>query len=53
LAGDAARFGEVLAGETSPGAWVLRIVGVLATLAVVWLAGRAARKALADQEGGL
>lgn len=48
LAGDAARFGEVLAGETSPGAWVLRIVGVLATLAAVWLAGRAARKALAD-----
>ena len=53
LAGDAARFGEVLAGETSPGAWVLRIVGVLATLAVVWLAGRAARKALADQEADL
>ena len=53
LAGDAARFGEVLAGETSPGAWVLRIVGVLATLAVVWLAGRAARKALADQGSDL
>ena len=35
------------------GAWVLRIVGVLATLAVVWLAGRAARKALADQEADL
>ena len=49
LAGDAARFGEVLAGETSPGAWALRIVGVLATVAAVWLAGRAARKALAEQ----
>jgi uncharacterized membrane protein YdjX (TVP38/TMEM64 family) len=53
LAGDAARFGEVLAGETSPGAWVLRIIGVLATVAVVWLAGRAARKALADEEADL
>jgi uncharacterized membrane protein YdjX (TVP38/TMEM64 family) len=53
LAGDAARFGEVLTGETSPGAWVLRIVGVLATLAVVWLAGRAARKALSDQGSDL
>ena len=49
LAGSAARFGEVLAGETSPQAWVLRVVGVLATVAVVWLVGRAARKAL--QEG--
>jgi uncharacterized membrane protein YdjX (TVP38/TMEM64 family) len=49
LAGSAARFGEVLAGETTPQAWVLRVVGVLATVAVVWLVARAARKAL--QEG--
>jgi uncharacterized membrane protein YdjX (TVP38/TMEM64 family) len=48
LAGDAARFGEVLAGEASAQAWILRVVGVLATVAVVWLVGRAARKALAD-----
>ena len=53
LAGDAARFGEVLAGETSAGAWILRIIGVLATLAAVWLAGRAARQGLADQGADL
>ena len=50
LAGSAARFGEVLAGETSAQAWVLGVVGVLATVAVVWLVGRSARKAL--QEAG-
>lgn len=46
LAGDAARFGEVLAGRTGAGTWILRILGLLATLASVWLAGRAARRAL-------
>jgi uncharacterized membrane protein YdjX (TVP38/TMEM64 family) len=30
LAGDAARFGEVLAGEASAQAWILRVVGVFA-----------------------
>jgi len=50
LAGSAARFGEVLAGEASVQAWLLRVVGVLATVAVVWLVGRSARKAL--QEAG-
>ena len=50
LAGSAARFGEVLAGETSAQAWVLRVVGVLATVGVVWLVARSARKAL--QEAG-
>ena len=48
LAGDVARFGEVLAGEASPGAWALRGVGVLSTIAVVWLVGRAARQALEE-----
>ena len=48
LAGDAARFGEVLAGETSAQGWVLRVVGVLATAGVVWLVGRSARKALQE-----
>lgn len=48
LAGDAARFGEVLAGETSTQGWVLRVVGVLATAGVVWLVGRSARKALQE-----
>ena len=46
LAGDVARFGDVLAGEASPGAWALRVVGVVATIAVVWLVGRAAQRAL-------
>lgn len=48
LAGDVARFGEVLAGRADPGTWALRIVGVLATVAAVWVAGRAAQKALHD-----
>ena len=49
LAGDAARFGEVLAGEASAQAWILRVVGVLATVGVVWLVGRAAKRALTDE----
>ena len=51
LAGDVARFGEVLGGEADAGTWVLRVVGVLATLAVVWLVSRAARRALEDSSG--
>jgi uncharacterized membrane protein YdjX (TVP38/TMEM64 family) len=46
LAGDVARFGEVLSGEADAGTWALRIIGLLATVAVVWLVGRAARRAL-------
>ena len=46
LAGDVARFGEVLGGEADAGTWVLRGGGVLATLAGVWLGSRAARRAL-------
>ena len=41
--------GEVLAGEASAQAWILRVVGVLATVAVVWLVGRAAKNALSDE----
>ena len=47
LAGDVARFGEVLSGGTDSFSWALRAVGVLATVAVVWLVSRAASKALA------
>jgi len=50
LAGDAARFGDVLAGRADAGTWLLRSAGVLATVAVVWLVGRAARRALDEQE---
>ena len=50
LAGDVARFGDVLSGEADPATWTLRIVGIVATVAVVWLVGRAARQALQDAE---
>ena len=47
LAGDVARFNTVLAGRADAGTWALRLVGLAATLAVVWIVGRAAQKALA------
>ena len=50
LAGDVARFGEVLSGEADLGTWILRIIGLLATVASVWLVGRAARRALQGVE---
>ena len=46
LAGDVARFGEVLSGEADLGTWALRIIGLVATVASVWLVGRAAQRAL-------
>ncbi|MCP9780972.1 MULTISPECIES: TVP38/TMEM64 family protein [Cyanobium] len=46
LAGDVARFGEVLSGEADAGTWALRIGGLLASVASVWLAGKAAQRAL-------
>jgi uncharacterized membrane protein YdjX (TVP38/TMEM64 family) len=46
LAGDVARFGEVLSGEADAGTWALRIGGLLATVASVWLVGRSAQRAL-------
>ena len=46
LAGDVARFGDVLSGEADAGTWALRIGGLLATVASVWLVGRAAQRAL-------
>jgi uncharacterized membrane protein YdjX (TVP38/TMEM64 family) len=52
LAGDVARFGEVLSGRADPGTWALRIVGLLATVLVVWLVGRAARRALQEPSAG-
>ncbi len=50
LAGDVARFGEVLSGQADAGTWALRILGLLATVASVWLAGRAAQRALQVKE---
>ena len=50
LAGDVARFGEVLSGEADVGTWALRIGGLLATVASVWLAGKAAQRALGNRD---
>ena len=50
LAGDVARFGSVLAGQADAGTWSLRVIGLLATVAVVVLVGRAARRALQGVE---
>ena len=49
LAGDVARFQEVLTGAADPGTWVLRLLGLVATVASVWLVGRAAQRALAGE----
>jgi len=48
LAGDVARFQEVLTGAADPGTWALRLIGLVATVASVWLVGRAAQRALAQ-----
>lgn len=53
LAGDVAQFGAVLSGEADAGTWALRIIGLLATVAVVWLVGRAARRALDEGSGSV
>ena len=50
LAGDVGRFGEVLSGEADAGTWALRIGGLLATVASVWLAGKAAQRALGNPD---
>ncbi len=51
LAGDVGRFQAVLTGPADPFTWALRLVGVLATLGVVLLVVRAARRGL-RQDGG-
>ncbi len=50
LAGDVARFQDVLSGAADPGTWALRLLGLAATVASVWLVGRAAQRALAQTE---
>ena len=52
LAGDVARFQDVLSGAADPGTWALRLLGLAATVASVWLVGRAAQRALADGQEG-
>ncbi|NDG02492.1 MAG: hypothetical protein EB119_04725 [Synechococcaceae bacterium WBB_34_004] len=46
LAGDVARFGEVLSGRADPLSWAVRIIGLFATLASVWFVGKAAQRVL-------
>lgn len=53
LAGDVARFGTVLSGQADPATWGLRVIGIAATIAVVWIVGRRAQKALADETSAL
>ena len=53
LAGDVARFGEVLGGEADAGTWAVRVAGVLATSGVVVLVSHAARQALQEDESPL
>ncbi len=53
LAGDLARFSEVLSDGKDLTSSVIRLVGLIATLAVVWLVARAARKGLQDSESSV
>jgi uncharacterized membrane protein YdjX (TVP38/TMEM64 family) len=46
LAGDVARFSSVLSGDADPLTWAVRLIGLAATLGVVWLINRVAREAL-------
>lgn len=53
LAGDLARFGEVLSDDNDLTSSVIRLVGLTATLAVVWLVARAARNVLKDPQSSV
>ncbi len=46
LAGDVARFSTVLSGEADVFTWAVRVLGLVATLAVVGVVNRVARQAL-------
>jgi uncharacterized membrane protein YdjX (TVP38/TMEM64 family) len=48
LAGDVTRFNTVLAGQADPLTWVVRLLGIAATVAVTLLVTRVARRALAE-----
>ena len=50
LAGDLARFNEVLSGKQDVASIVIRLTGLIATLAVVWLVSRTTRRALQDSD---
>ncbi len=50
LAGDLARFNEIISGNTNVGISVLRIFGLVATFAVIFIVSRSARSALKEFE---
>ena len=50
LASDLASFSDVVSGRAKLLSWVLRFIGLLATVAVFWLVGRAARNALQSED---
>ena len=50
IAGDVASFGDVLTGNKDLASSLMRLVGLMATVSVVWLVSRAARRALQDPE---
>ena len=53
IAGDVARFSEVLSNHSETPFSLLRLVSLLATLAVVWLVSRSVRRALQDSESSI
>ena len=53
FAGDLSSFSEVLSSRKDLGSYILTIVGLLSTFAVVWLSARAARRALQDLDTSL
>ncbi len=50
IAGDLARFNDVLSDNSDSTHFIIRLVGLIATLIVVWLISRAIRLALQDSE---
>ncbi len=46
LAGDITRFRDVLDGSADWKSWIIRFVGLLATIAVIWLVRRSVQKVL-------
>ena len=50
LAGEVAKFGEVLSNHNSNNMSILNIIGILATLLIVWLVNSALRRSLQDSD---
>ena len=46
LAGDVGRFREVLGGQSNGWTWALQVLGVLSTIVILWLVGKAAQAEL-------